>query len=218
MAVLIGALGIVFGSIFNQPINQFLPYVASGIILWSFIFTILSEGSLAFISSESLILQIRLSLLVHILRIFYRNIIILAHNILILVVVLLVCKKPLVGEFFLVIPGFIILTLNLLWITIILAIVSTRFRDTPQIIQNILQVGFYVTPIFWNINELQGKYSNLIFIFNPIFSFIDIVRSPLLGEFPRISSWVISIAILLLGSIATIPFFRRYKSRIPFWL
>jgi lipopolysaccharide transport system permease protein len=37
MAVTISAIGIVFGTIFNTPLEVFLPYLASGLITWGLI-------------------------------------------------------------------------------------------------------------------------------------------------------------------------------------
>ncbi len=38
MGVMIGTIGIVFGQIFKTPMREFLPFLAAGMILWSFFF------------------------------------------------------------------------------------------------------------------------------------------------------------------------------------
>ena len=44
IAVMIGALGLVFGTIFGQPMREFLPFLAVGLIVWNFISSSINEG------------------------------------------------------------------------------------------------------------------------------------------------------------------------------
>ena len=55
-----------------------------------------------------------------------------------------------------VIPGFALLAINGLWISILLGLVSTRFRDVPPIVGSFLQVLFFMTPIIWPA-EMLGR-------------------------------------------------------------
>jgi hypothetical protein len=54
MSVTIAAIGIVFGTIFGTPLQVFLPYLASGLIMWGLISGVLNEGNLAFIAAEGM--------------------------------------------------------------------------------------------------------------------------------------------------------------------
>src|SRR5438445_6358042 len=44
MGVMIGTIGLVFGQIFNSPMREFLPFLAIGMILWTFISSVVTEG------------------------------------------------------------------------------------------------------------------------------------------------------------------------------
>lgn len=98
MGVLIGTLSLVFGTLFNSPLTEFLPFLMVGLILWMFISTTLNEGCMGFIASEAMIKQISLPLYTHILRVLWRNLAIFAHNLVILPIVLLLFWKPLPAE------------------------------------------------------------------------------------------------------------------------
>jgi|GEM_PF-6392125 len=76
MAISIGCIGLVFGQIFKIPIREFLPYFASSTILWGFISSCLNEGCGSFISSTGIILQVRMPLFVHVMRLIQKNVII----------------------------------------------------------------------------------------------------------------------------------------------
>lgn len=93
MAVFIGALGIIFGTLFQSEMRVFLPYLCAGVIMWGFISTSLSEGCTTFSASDGIILQVRLPLFTHIMRTLWRNVIIFGHNIVIFPVVALILGR-----------------------------------------------------------------------------------------------------------------------------
>ena len=94
MAILIAVLGFVFGTLFKQPMNEFLPYLATGLVIWGFMSSVINESCTGFISAGGIILQVRLPLFTHVMRILWRNIIIMGHNILILPILFLIFMKP----------------------------------------------------------------------------------------------------------------------------
>ncbi len=83
MGVMIATIGIVFGQIFKSPMKEFLPFLSVGIILWGFISSVVTEGCAGFIAAEGIIKQLPIPLFVHILRMIWRNVIILGNNIVI---------------------------------------------------------------------------------------------------------------------------------------
>ena len=55
MGVIATAMGILYGALFHEPIQTFLPYVATGLLIWNFINGCILEGSEVFIANEGLI-------------------------------------------------------------------------------------------------------------------------------------------------------------------
>ncbi|WP_343808457.1 ABC transporter permease [Paenochrobactrum glaciei] len=218
MAVFIGALGLIFGTIFRTNMQEFLPYLCAGVITWGFISTSLSEGCTSFSSSDGIILQVRLPLFTHILRALWRNMIIFAHNIIIFPVLLVIVGGTVNFNVFWVIPGFILLCINLLWMMLVLAVVCARFRDMTQVMTNILQVLFYATPIMWMVKILPDDVSRGYIIWNPFFHFLELVRAPLFGTPPTMLNWGSSILLALIGWATAIIFFGKYRWRVAYWL
>jgi ABC-type polysaccharide/polyol phosphate export permease len=218
MVVMIVAMGLVFGKIFNMPLHDFFPYLAAGLILWTFISSVLSEGCMTFIDSEAIIKQLPIPYFTFILRLVWRNLLILFHNIVILPCVLLAVGRGFHVEVFLVIPGLAILLINLMWIVLILATICARYRDMPQVIQSIIQVIFYITPIMWMRQTLPGDAGKLIIEWNPLFHLIDVVRAPLLGEIPSQLSYSVTMCMAVVGWVIAIQFYRRYKHKIGYWV
>ena len=218
MGVLIGALGLVFGQVFNSPMGEFLPFLAIGIILWTYISTVINEGCTAFVSSDAVIKQLPLPLFLHVMRVIWRNAVILAHNVVIVPLVFLLFLRPLDPVAFLAIPGLILSTLTLGWVALFAGVLCTRYRDLSQIVASVLQIAFYITPIIWMPSMISGRRGFIFLDLNPFYHLIEVVRAPLLGIAPTATNWLVSIGMVLVGWAITLVFYGRYKSRISYWL
>jgi ABC-type polysaccharide/polyol phosphate export permease len=219
MGVLIGALGLVFGTIFNSPMSEFLPFICVGLIMWGYFSSLVNDGCGSFISNSETMLQLPLPFFTYILRTWWRNTIILAHNMVIFPIVLLIFGKFVSFNALLAIPGFALVSLNLLWVMIVLAVLCTRYRDLTQIVQNIMQVGMYVTPIMWMADLLPGgARSRLMLELNPFYHLISIVRDPLLGGTATLLNWVVTVGMAIIGWTVALLFLNRFRSRITYWL
>jgi ABC-type polysaccharide/polyol phosphate export permease len=218
MGVMIATIGIVFGQIFNTPMKEYLPFLTAGMILWTFISAVLLEGCSGFIAAEGIIKQLPIPLFVHILRVVWRNAIILAHNLVILPLAFLAVGKSFSWMMFASVAGMALLAINLLWIALVLGLLCARYRDLPQIVGSALQVVFYLTPIMWMPALLPKHAGTFMLDFNPFFHLVEIVRAPLLGELPSMLNWEVSIGLAILGWVLAVAIYGRYKQRIAFWL
>lgn len=218
MGVMIGAMGVIFSKIFLTPLQEFLPFLSIGMILWSFISATATDGCQGFSASHDIIKQLNIPLFSHIARVLWRNIIIFGHNLIIFPIVILVVGQTITWAILLCIPGFLILVLNLAWITLLLGIVCARYRDLSPIIASILQILFYLTPIMWMPDRLPQRASLYLVDSNPFYHLIAIVRSPLLGHAPTRLNWSVSLIFALCGWVISLLIYARYQRRIAYWL
>ncbi len=218
MGVMIGTIGIVFGQVFKSSMTEYLPFLACGVIFWAFFSSTIIEGSSSYIESAGMIRQLDLPLALYPAKVLWRNIIILFHNLAILPFVYLVVGKGVTWTVIFIVPGLILFILNLYWIAIFLAIICTRFRDMPQIVNSVLQVLFYVTPVIWMPNALSARSASLLMTPNPVYHLLEIVRAPLLGYAPELLSWLVCFTMVVFGFSITLLFFGNYKKRIAYWL
>jgi ABC-type polysaccharide/polyol phosphate export permease len=218
IAVMIGVIGVVFGQIFKSSITDYLPFLTIGMILWNFMSSVITEGCNCFISAEGIIKQLPIPLFVHILRMIWRCFLILLHSLPIYPLVLLVIGKPLSWIALLSIPGFMLVIINLAWIALLLAICCARYRDLPEIITNLQQIIFYLTPIMWMPKLLPERAGLYLLDLNPVYHFLQLTRAPLLGDLPSINSWLVGVTMALIGWIITLGIFNRYKYSIVYWL
>jgi lipopolysaccharide transport system permease protein len=218
MGVMIFTIGIVFGQVFNSPMKEYLPFLAAGIIFWNFISGVINDGCLGFVSAEQLIKQLPIPIFVHILRIVWRNALILLHNLVILPIVMLVFGTPITPYIFLAVPGIVLVLVNLTWMALLLGVVCARFRDMPNIVASILQVVFYLTPVIWMPNLLPGRAGTMLLDLNPFYHLLEIIRLPFLGQLPNGLSWLVALGIAVVGWAITLKVFGRYQHRLAYWL
>lgn len=216
MGVLIGAMGLVFSQLFNQEISQTLPYIATGIIFWSFLTSCINDGTVVFVGAESFIRNVPMPVSVHFYRMMARNVFIWLFNMVIYLVIIVVFQIAPGWPVVLFIPGLLLFFVNAAWMSLASAILSTRYRDIPQVINNVIQVVFFVTPVFWS---PAGMGSRADFIeYNPFYHLLNIVRAPLLGEWPENASWLFCIAMAVAGIAFTTWLYRRAHARIAYWV
>lgn len=218
MGVVISMIGIVFGQVLNTPMKEYLPFLATGIILWTCFSTSVIEGSTSFIDAQGMIRQLDLPLSLYPIRVIWRNVVICFHNLIILPLVFLIVGRGVTWDIFWLIPGFVVFSWNMLWVNLLLGTFCTRFRDMPQIVNSLIQVFFYVTPIIWMPGALSARSVNLLVDPNPVYHLVQLVRAPILGASPTMLNWTVSIVMAILGSCFALWFFGKYKKRIAYWL
>jgi lipopolysaccharide transport system permease protein len=219
MSVTIAAIGIVFGTIFGTPLQVFLPYLASGLIMWGLISGVLNEGNLAFIAAEGMIKQLPLPKIVYIIRVVWRNLIVSAHNIVIFPIVILIVGGNTNWAILLWPLGVFLAVLALSGLALIFAIVAARYRDLPQIVNAALTVGFYLTPVIW-IKESLGNNElvSVIVSLNPLYHILQVARLPLIGEYPSIDNWTWVLIYSGIFWLIGLLMFNRFEKRIAYWV
>ena len=215
--VMVGAMGPLYGLLLGQSVGSYTQYLAISIVLWMFISTTVNEAGNVFVGSENFIKQVYMPLSVFVYRMLARNLIMMAHNLLVVLLVLLVLPPAHFHTLWIVPLGFILVVANLTWIVFLLGLLGTRFRDIPQIVINLVQVAFFMSPIIWRADML-GPNAKFLADFNPLYHFMEIVRAPLLGEAVRGISWLVSFGLLLVGGVTTFLAFARLRWRVPYWL
>jgi ABC-type polysaccharide/polyol phosphate export permease len=216
MGMFILLLGVIYGRLFHMELATYLPYLAVGIIVWGFMSAATNESCSAFHESGRIIKQIKLPYSVFILRVVWRNFIVFLHNIVIFLPVAIIFHVvPNLNTLY-ALPGFVLVFVNVTWVAMVLAIISTRYRDIMPIVATVVQILMFATPIMWVVSSLSG--AEIIAQINPAYHLIELVRAPMLGTAPEPLSWLVSIAMALAGSVLATALLVRKSRRIVFWL
>jgi len=131
----------------------------------------------------------------------------------ILVVLLAFYRIPLtvhVFQFLYYLGALCVLTLGLGWLC---STLNVFFRDTGQILQVVLNLWFWLTPIVWSMQVIPPQYRTILRL-NPMFYVVEgykaslVYHSPLWQDYEiGIYFWAVCLAVCLLG----VSVFRRLK-------
>src|SRR5258708_38140256 len=147
MGMLVGGLAYLYGGVFGQDVSTYFPYLALGMIIFTFISSLITEGSSTFIWAGPAIVKMKAPLSIYIYQMICRNIIILAHNALIFVVILLFVKVDIGWDSLLSVLGLLLVVGGGVCVGLILGGFSARFRDVPPLVSSIMQIAVFITPI-----------------------------------------------------------------------
>lgn len=215
-AILIASVGLLYAGLFQSPLDEYIPFLAMGLIVWQFINSTILDGANVFIQSAVLVRSTPMPLITHVLRMMWRNIIIMAHNIVVVALVWLVFQWMPSAVAWLAIPGLLLNIIFLFGISLIFGVLCTRFRDVPQILTAVMTLLFLLTPIMWQPQSIRG--ARFVLEYNPIHYFIEIVRAPLLGEAPQANEWIVASASAGAALVIGLIVFAAYRKRIAYWL
>ncbi len=215
-AIMVGVLGVLYSTLLKQKIDDYLPYLGVGLVVWQYFATTVLESCIGLISMSYLIKQIRIPLTIHVCRVIWRNFVILMHSLPVAILTLFIFGHKIGVEILLLPLGLIIILLHGVWIGTVLAILCARFRDIPPIIGNVVQIAFFFTPVMWSPEALKDRA--WVAQFNPIYHLLEIVRAPIVGRPILLESWVWSIAFLVVGFTFAQWLLTKCRERIPYWL
>ena len=145
-----------------------------------------------------------------------RNLLVLAHNVLVIVVVFVIFAVWPGWHALLVVPALVVWVLDALALSLLLGAFCARFRDIMPIVNSVMQIAFFMTPVIWKPEQLGSGVEKLPL--NPFFDLLEIVRSPLLGQLPTPMTWLGAAVYSIALCTASWAFFVRARGRIAFWI
>lgn len=217
MAIMIAGMGPLYGSLFRQDLSKFIPYLAIGWIMWAFIAGLVNDFVEAFSGSSSYLRNMKLPLSLFILRVIARHLLMLAHNVIILIMVYIFSDIKVTWNLLLFIPNLVLVVSELFFLGTIIAIFCARYRDMAPVVNNLVQVLFFITPIVWHADQLPPTRQFFVEI-NPVYYLLELLRLPLMGITP--SAVFYNVTIVILGLTAAVAYFilTRYRHRVSYWL
>ena len=158
-------------------------------------------------------------LTLHAARVVMRNLFVLAHNLVVIVVVFAIFRVVPSKAVISVIPALLLWLVDGMAVCLLLGVFGARFRDIPPIIASVVQIAFYVTPVIWSPTMVMHRHIGRVLVeWNPFYAMMEILRGPLLGSPLEPAAWGVALgysALLVLLSALT---FTRARARIAYWV
>jgi ABC-type polysaccharide/polyol phosphate export permease len=216
LAVTVGGVAVLYSGLFKTDLSIYAPHIAVTLTVWGMIQAALGEATAVFLVASNVIKQTALPKSGHIIRMLVRNLLIFAHNFIVAVAVLIIFRVNVFPWVILALPGLLLVVLNLAWMSLIIASLSVRFKDVPQIVNNGLVFITIMTPVYWMPTQL-GKNAWVTGI-NPFYYLLEIVRQPLLGHLPAAPVWPTVLIMTVLGWIVAVLSYAPMRGKIVHWI
>ena len=216
LAVNVCAIGLIWSRLFKLEASEFVPRLTLGVMVWNLLVGMINDGCHSFTAATGYITQTNRPLSTYAFLVVWRNYLIAVHNFIVYVGIAVVFELVPNVNTLAVIPGLLALVLATSWQPLLFGILTARFRDIALIVQSVMTVAMFVTPVFWHKEQLGDRA--YLATLNPLSHIIDVVRMPLLGTAPPLESWLVVLASACVGWGMALMLFARARPRISYWL
>lgn len=215
LAAMVVGMALLYSQIFHTEFKGYLTHLAVSLLCWNYISVVINE-SCGVLADEGLLRALPVSITGLSGRMMMRNAIIFFHNLLTVVVMLLLFQAP-----------FHLTALNAVWgiavyaafaviLGTILGPICLRFRDLAQVIANIVQIVFFLTPIVWQADQIGGRVAFVTM--NPIYHLLEVVRAPILGQAVHSETWIFIGVMLTVGLCLSLITLSMTRRRVYMWM
>ena len=212
-------LGLLFSDVSNVPAEIFVPHLSIGFVVWTLVSGFVIGSTTVFPRNRAQILQGGMSLLDIVAVDVMRTILLFLHQVIILFAVYYVYDLTWTTYSWVSLVGVVVLVVNGVWLTMFFGTVGARYRDLAEIVNAVMRIAFLATPIIWMPSSRgAGGVMGAFLDFNPFYHFLEIVRSPLLGNDIAMVSWLVVLGFTVFGFVVAALFHHRLKNRIPLWV
>jgi ABC-type polysaccharide/polyol phosphate export permease len=215
-AIGVAGLGVLWSVILKVDRAVFIPSLTVGLIVWQFISGTVTESTRVFINNANILRNLKIPFIFYPTQLVMKQLVNFAHNALVIVVVLLIYHPLLGWAQWLLIPGLILLVGNLLWISLIMGMLGARYRDIEQLVNAVVPLLFFLSPVIYRPTQL-GIQAKIAWM-NPFTYLITVIRDPIQGVAPAPFVYVVSVAMLVLGWLASLWLLQRKYRRVAFWI
>ncbi len=208
-------LTFVFSTIFR--VSSFnVPYVIFlivGLLPWNFFAQSLSSSVNALTSNSSLITKIYFPREILVYGTIIAKIVDFFYSCLVLIIFFYFYKVPLNSQIFWIIPIFIIQLIFTAGLSLLISTLNLFYRDIQYLLNLIISLWFYLTPILYPIEQFPEKY-RFIFVFNPMSVIINAYRQTVLGGGqPNLNSLGIATVTSILFFLVSFLIFKKSEGK-----
>lgn len=209
---------LVFSSVLKQNIPHYAIFVLSMILPWTFFSQSLSYAAESVVGNGDLLKKVRVAKIIFPLAAVVSNMVNLLLSLIPLILIVLVMRHPFhITWLYLPVP-LLALTIFTVGATFFFATANVYYRDVAHILQVILQVWFYVTPILYEISLFPAQYQ-WIFKLNPLIFVMNGFRlSIYYGKLPQPQSILASFVCAFLALFIGFAVFRRYQDQFVYYV
>jgi ABC-type polysaccharide/polyol phosphate export permease len=203
---------------FNSQ-SSYVLYVFAGWLPWNFLVNAFLGSGAAIINNESILRKIYLPKILFPLAITAARFIDFSINLSALFLILIACQFLTPSLALLALPlAILLLLIFTIGVTLALSAINVYIRDTSHMITVLMQWGFYLTPIIYELERIPPSL-RCYFILNPVTHLIRLFQSIVAeGQFPSLPEWGVAILVSILSLVAGYGIFKHLERNLIFKL
>lgn len=219
LAVSFGSLGIamLWGIIFKMDLRVAIPQITIGFIIWYYLAATVVEGASCFVDQKTTFLSQKLPLSFFPLMTLTKNTVVFFKSLTVVLVILLVFPPEKYTNLLYFPICFLISFINLFFMVYFIGFFSTRYRDLAVLIQSLMPILFFLSPVVFKV-EYLGEGMEWVMLINPLSVILISIREPLLGHYPEPFYVYVQLIMLAFFFFAVLLLFAKKHKNLPFWL
>jgi lipopolysaccharide transport system permease protein len=214
---------VVFTTIMQGAMADFSVFLLAGLLPWIFVSTAILQGMASVLGNQDLIRKIRLPQAVFPLSVVGSNLVNFALSLGPLLAVMLVIGHPLTPALLFLPVAAVLLSVFAAGVTLVFASATVFFRDVRHLMEVLLQILFYLTPVIYSPEQIgQGAaakqwwmplFRTLLDV-NPFTYLVPLVRDPVYsGVLPAGPTIAIAAGSAVVSLLVGYTVFRRLEPR-----
>lgn len=212
----VAGLGYLWSAILGVEHSTLVPSLTMGLVIWQLLTGVIVEAATTFPRYAQIVRNMQTPFAIFPVQLLTRQLINFAHNFVVVALVMAIYVRDYSWVQLLFFPNLILVCLNLLWISLLVAILGARFRDLELLIASIMPMLFFLSPVIYRPENLQVQA--WLLLVNPLAYFIEGIRDPLIGMVPDWHIYAGLIGMAVVGWSVALWLLNSKHSRIAFWV
>lgn len=214
----------IFCQLFGLSVREFAPILLSGLTFWGFMTAVVMEGCQCFFQGESYIRQHPAPLAIYPLRTTLSA----GFHFLLgfgIAIIFVWCVHGFgnLAALPCLLPTFALLFVIGWSLAVCMGVANVMFQDAQHLVEVVMQIMFYVTPVMYPPKMLMSKLEKLqlewVINLNPFAVLLEMIREPLLeGKAPSLTVSVVGTVIGVIAVGAASLTLRQFEKRMIFYL
>ncbi|MCU1291297.1 MAG: type transporter [Bryobacterales bacterium] len=211
-------MSVVFSTIMAAGIHHYAIFILSALVPWMFFSQSLTYAVESIVGNADLIKKVSVPKIVFPVAAVLSNVINLMLSLIPLALIVLLLGHPFYWTWILLPIYIVALAIFTLGCSLFFATANVYYRDVAHIVQIVMNMWFYLTPILYTIEQIPARW-RWLFKFNPIiFVLNDFRLSVYWGLLPTFWSVVASFLCAGLAFLIGYAFFRKHQSEFVFYV
>lgn len=202
---------IVFPFLLRSTTPHYVTYLVIGILPWNWFTTIVAQGTTTFLSNAGIIKKVYFPREILPISVVTSGLVNFLISLLI-IALFLICSRIGFSWYIVFLPLIILIQyIFSLAVVFFTSAIDVYVRDSEYIINFLIQMVFYATPILYTLDMFPAKFQTLLKI-NPMVTIINSYRDVLFYQsLPHIKSLFIILAVCLLLLCITYKLFKKLE-------